>query len=70
MRKKSSLKKCSVSITENLKEQSVSWIMDWIMACYTLISADAVGGITKYYKLAFGSFVDKTVAPFIQPAQL
>jgi len=32
--------------------------------------ADAVGGITKYYKLAFGSFVDKTVAPFIQPAQL
>eukprot|EP00111_Clytia_hemisphaerica_P015431 TCONS_00045581-protein len=32
--------------------------------------ADEIGEITPKYRLAFGSFVDKTVAPFIQPAQL
>ena len=29
-------------------------------------TATTIGSITKNYRLAFGSFVDKTVSPYIQ----
>jgi len=33
---------------------------------YIIITADEIKEITKNYELGFGSFVDKTVAPYIQ----
>ena len=34
--------------------------------CEFLYSANAMKNITKNYQLGFGSFVDKTVSPFIR----